>query len=600
DLNATPIKENGKIVGVQGIARDITKRKQLENEIKSLKEFNENIIESMNLGLVVVDRDLRVLKINKYEKSHFKITDEIIGKNILKFSPVLEKEGFGEWLTRVIETGESLEIKNWEHETLKLGKRYINLRIDPLKDKDGEVIGSTILAEDITEKKKLEKEIYETKNYLASIVTNSADAIIATDLEGKVVSWNKAAERIYGWTEQEVIGKIVPTVPSPELEEILKKARKREVIIDYETERVHKDGSKIMVTSTISPILDCTGKVIGASGITRDITEKKKLELTQKMLHEASMNLVKQVDLKELCDYTLNACLALTNSEFGYLAIANKDGSFTKISLQGMTLEEGNIIDIREICDDAINTGKPCICNESCTGPHIIGISEGHKPINNFLAIPVMSNKDIIGMIGIANKKGGYNIEDQNILTTFANNVSILIERKKAEENIRYLKEYNEKIINGIKELIIVINPNNYKIISANDNTLESTGLGKEDVIGRPCYEVLLGRSRPCSFDYICPLEETLQTGEYASTERVIDFDDEQKGMQYIEISTYPIKNENNSINKVIHVVRDLTEKKKLEMQLIQSEKMASIGDFSAGVAHNLRSPLSVIKGFPE
>jgi PAS domain S-box-containing protein len=116
----------------------------------------------------------------------------------------------------------------------------------------------------------------------ASVVDNSDDAIITKDLNGTITSWNRAAERIFGYGPEEVIGKpvniLIPTDQPNEEPAILERLRRGERIDHYETTRVRKDGSLIDISLTISPVKDPLGKIVGASKIARDITERKRAE----------------------------------------------------------------------------------------------------------------------------------------------------------------------------------------------------------------------------------------------------------------------------------------------------------------------------------
>ena len=118
--------------------------------------------------------------------------------------------------------------------------------------------------------------------YLAAIVQNADDAIVSKDLDSIVTSWNPAAARIFGYTEDEMIGqsilRIVPLELAGEENEIVSQIRRGERIDHFETKRRRKDGTVIDVSLTISPIRDGGGTIIGASKIARDITEKKILE----------------------------------------------------------------------------------------------------------------------------------------------------------------------------------------------------------------------------------------------------------------------------------------------------------------------------------
>lgn len=131
---------------------------------------------------------------------------------------------------------------------------------------------------DITERRKSEEANYQ----LAAIVASSDDAIISKTLEGRITSWNEGAEKLFGYTAEEVVGKEIFVIIPPALHDeevgILAKLRKGERILHYQTERRKKDGTLIPVSLTISPIKDDTGQIIGASKIARDITEQKRVE----------------------------------------------------------------------------------------------------------------------------------------------------------------------------------------------------------------------------------------------------------------------------------------------------------------------------------
>jgi PAS domain S-box-containing protein len=124
------------------------------------------------------------------------------------------------------------------------------------------------------------KDTTWSAEYLAAIVDSSDDAIIGKTLDGTIISWNTGAERIYGYTADEVVGKpiaiLVPSDRPDELPSIFERLRRGERIDHYQTERIHKDGRRLKISVTISPVRDSTGTIIGASAIARDITEQER------------------------------------------------------------------------------------------------------------------------------------------------------------------------------------------------------------------------------------------------------------------------------------------------------------------------------------
>lgn len=156
----------------------------------------------------------------------------------------------------------------------------------PLRDATGKIVGGINMLVDITERKKTE----QATNLLAAIVASSDDAIVSKNLDGMITSWNKSAERIFGYSAEEAVGQhvtlIIPTARLDEETEILTRLRRGERVENFETVRVRKDGTLIDVSLTISPVKDSTGRVVGASKVARDITAQKRTEEDYRNLAE--------------------------------------------------------------------------------------------------------------------------------------------------------------------------------------------------------------------------------------------------------------------------------------------------------------------------
>ncbi len=154
----------------------------------------------------------------------------------------------------------------------------ISLTISPVKDMSGRIVGASKIARDITDRKRTEQSAF----LLSAIVDSSDDAIISKDLNGVITSWNKSAERLFGYTATEAIGKTVAELLIPEDRQdeepsILARLRQGEHVDHFETIRRRKDGSRLDISLTISPVKDAAGNVVGASKIARDITEAKRI-----------------------------------------------------------------------------------------------------------------------------------------------------------------------------------------------------------------------------------------------------------------------------------------------------------------------------------
>jgi PAS domain S-box-containing protein len=148
----------------------------------------------------------------------------------------------------------------------------------------GQLVGAINLLVDLTERRRAEVRSAQ----LAAIVASSDDAIISKTLEGRVTSWNEGASRIFGWEASEMIGQPILRIIPPELHdeevEILARLRRGERIEHFDTVRLAKDGRRVDISLTVSPIRDNSGRVTGASKVARDVTERKEAEKLQRLL----------------------------------------------------------------------------------------------------------------------------------------------------------------------------------------------------------------------------------------------------------------------------------------------------------------------------
>jgi PAS domain S-box-containing protein len=162
-------------------------------------------------------------------------------------------------------------------------ERIVDFAMHPILDRGGAVMFLHPTGIDITERNQFEAALRESQQrlrFLASIVESSDDAIVSKNLDGVITSWNKGAERIFGYTSEEAVGRpimiVIPQDRQDEERTILTRIRRGERIDHFETVRQRKHGSLIVVSLTVSPVRDGEGKIVGASKIARDITEQKR------------------------------------------------------------------------------------------------------------------------------------------------------------------------------------------------------------------------------------------------------------------------------------------------------------------------------------
>ena len=267
----------------------LIERRRAEEALRESQVRLAGIVESAMDAIITVDGEQRILLFNRAAETMFRCpVAEAIGQQLERFIP----ERFRTIHSAHIEGFGQAEITTRS----MAGSRSVNgLRADgeefPVEASISQVEANrqklyTIIMRDITERKRAE----EVRERLATIVESSQDAILSKTLDGTITSWNAGAEKMYGYTEAEVVGRhislIVPPERQEELAEIMAKLRGGEQIKQMETVRVGRDGSLIDISITTSPIKDDRGRIVGASTIARDITERKRAEEEVRLLNE--------------------------------------------------------------------------------------------------------------------------------------------------------------------------------------------------------------------------------------------------------------------------------------------------------------------------
>jgi len=201
--------------------------------------------------------------------------EAVVGQNVYDLIVPEDQERFRAFNEKVCR-GEKGSLE-FEISSLLGGRRQMDTRAVPLRQPDGQVVQLAI-SRDVTVRKRAER----STGLLAAIVDSSDDAIISKNLNGVITSWNRGAERLFGYTAEEAIGQhitlIIPADRRNEETEILARLRRGERIDHFETVRVRKDRTLLDISLTISPLKDLNGNVTGASKVARDITERKRAE----------------------------------------------------------------------------------------------------------------------------------------------------------------------------------------------------------------------------------------------------------------------------------------------------------------------------------
>ncbi len=250
--------------------------------------------------------------------------------------------------------------------------------------------------------------------HMAAVVEYSDDAIITKTMNGIISSWNPGAQRLFGYTAEEAIGKpvtlLIPDNHLNEEPEILERLRRGERIDHYETIRRRKNGELFNVSLTVSPIKDSSGRVIGASKIARDITRQKRSEdVIREQAHILSLldttgkSIASQLDLQNVLQTVTDAATQLTDAKFGafFYNVVNEQGeAFLLYTLSGAPREAFEQLGLPRNTPvfHPTFTGQGVVRSPDITqdprygtmAPHH-GMPKGHLPVRSYLAAPVVS-----------------------------------------------------------------------------------------------------------------------------------------------------------------------------------------------------------------
>jgi two-component system CheB/CheR fusion protein len=306
--------------GVSATAATNPKRVRRRSASEDLNALNRAILESALDCIITMDANGVVQEFNPAAERVFGFRrEEVVGKELAELIvPLRMREQHRRGLAHYLKTGEGpvlgkrIEINGLRRDGTEI---LVELTITPFKA-DGALLFTGHLR-DITDRRRDE----QARRHLAAIVESSDDAVISTDLEGHIISWNRGAERIFGYKADEVIGKPVTILIPPERYDeergILERIRRGERVEHYESVRRRKDGTLLDISLAFSPIKDESGRVIGASKIARDITDRVRIERRRAAQYTIARLLAGSQSVAQVGSQIIQTIAASSNWVFG-------------------------------------------------------------------------------------------------------------------------------------------------------------------------------------------------------------------------------------------------------------------------------------------
>ena len=301
------------------------------------------VVESSDDAIVSKDLNSIITSWNRAAERMFGYTaGEAVGQSVRMLIPA-DRQGEEDMVLARIRAGEAIT----HFETIRQRKDGtlvpISLTVSPIHDDAGRVIGASKIARDISDR----VQATLASRRLVAIVESSDDAIVSKDLTSVITSWNLAAERIFGYTAAEAIGQsirmIIPADRQGEEDMVLARIRAGQAITHFETLRQRKDGTLIPISLTVSPILDDTGRVIGASKIARDISGREQAAIASRRLAavvESSDDAIMTKDLNSI----ITSWNPAAERMFGYTATEAIGQSIRMLIPEELQAEEDHVL----------------------------------------------------------------------------------------------------------------------------------------------------------------------------------------------------------------------------------------------------------------
>lgn len=508
--------------------------KNKEDALQKIAKEYEMILDSVPAWIFYKDRENRFIKVNKtYADIVGLPKDRLEGKKISDLYPKKEAEKYWQDDKEVMKSGQP-KLNIIESVDTKKGRLWVRTDKIPYKDEGGNIIGIIGFSVDITENIVLNTLQAE----MSSIVENSEDAIIGKTLDGIVTSWNKGAERLYGYLHKEIIGhsisRVIPPDRMEEFKAIMKKISRGERIKGLETKRVRKDGSFIDISLTASPIRDAKGDIVGASTIAHDITEQKKQ--------------------RDLIAESEEKYRALYNSSKDAIMIADTNKGF--MSGNPSTLIMFGCRDEAEFVRQSPASLSPEyqpdgeLSSVKAKKMMEIALEKG----SNFFewVHRALDGKEFYATVLLTK----VNLKGESVVLATVRDITQL---QKYQDELKMSFLEWERTFNSISDLIFIQGPDN-TVLRVNKAFADFMKKPEKDIVGKKCYQLLHKTDKPWPD---CPMEKT-KIDRKPHAEEV---NDPNIGIPLF-VTTSPIFDEKGNFIGSVHIAKDIAALKKTEGEL--------------------------------
>jgi len=533
---------------------------------------HETLIDTMNEAIFVLDGQNRIVDVNPKAQS-------LLGSSLERTIGVSIAKAWPEWptLARVLdsENGIGREV------TLGDGsnQHVFELHSSAIEGLIGNASYRLVTLRDATERKRMEEKLKDSEERFRSLVENTSDWIWEVDFNGTYTYSSPKVKDLLGYDAADVLGKTpFDLMPPEEAKRVAAQfadiSKGRKSFSGLENTNLHRSGREVVLETSGVPILDGNGNFLGYRGIDRDITERKQIEnelrrhsehLEELILERTKKLAESESRFRELTDMLPQPVFEIDNeAKFSFV---NRAGfamtGYTEEDMHGGVNALGLVVP--EDRDRLANAMMRILGGERARGYEYTVLKKNGTTFPVFLyAAPVMRGNEIAGLRGIA--------------------VDIT-ELKRIENALRESEDRLRAIFESVNAGIMIIDPKTHTIVDANPAAIEMVGAPKHKLVGAVCHK------------FVCPAEK----GHCPITDLGQTVDNAERMLLRVSGKAAPVlKSVTAIMNQEGYLLEsfiDISERKRMEEQLLKSERLASIGETAAMVGHDLRNPLQSMTG---